>query len=91
MIHTQTPNSMLCVSPTVFRYKGYRFFFFSREEPRLHVHVQCGDGEAKFWLEPRMELAVNHGLSDRQINELLAAIKEHHDEITSAWQRHFPG
>ncbi|MHB1157059.1 MAG: DUF4160 domain-containing protein [Phycisphaerales bacterium] len=79
------------MSPTVFRYKGYRFFFFSREEPRLHVHVQCSDGEAKFWLEPRMELAVNHGLSDRQINELLTTIKEHRDEITSDWHRHFPG
>ena len=26
------------MSPTVFRYKGYRFFFFSREEVRMHVH-----------------------------------------------------
>ena len=36
------------MSPTVFREKGYRFFFFSREEPRVHVHVICADGEAKF-------------------------------------------
>ena len=27
------------MSPTVFRAKGFRFFFFSREEPRMHVHV----------------------------------------------------
>lgn len=40
------------MSPTVFREKGYRFFFFSREESRMHVHVVSGDGEAKFWLEP---------------------------------------
>jgi Domain of unknown function (DUF4160) len=43
--------------PTVLRYKGYRFFFFSREEDRGHVHVHCADGEAKFWLEPEIELA----------------------------------
>jgi hypothetical protein len=36
------------MSPTVFRWKGYRFFFFSREEERKHVHVTCADGEAKF-------------------------------------------
>src|SRR2546422_3979017 len=30
----------------------FRFFFFSKEERRKHVHVSCGDGEAKFWLEP---------------------------------------
>jgi len=40
------------MSPTVFREKGYRFFFFSREETRMHIHVISGDGEAKFWLEP---------------------------------------
>ena len=36
---------------------GYRFFFFSREEPRMHVHVICADGESKFWLDPAIELA----------------------------------
>ncbi len=45
------------MSPTVFREKGHRFFFFSREEDRMHVHILSGDGEAKFWLEPEIELA----------------------------------
>jgi hypothetical protein len=40
------------MSPTIFREGGYRFYFFSREEPRMHVHVHCADGEAKFWIEP---------------------------------------
>ncbi len=35
------------MSPTVFRYKNYRFFFFSREEKRRHVHVECPEGEAR--------------------------------------------
>ena len=39
------------MSPTVFKEKGYRFFFFSREELRMHIHVSSHDGEAKFWLE----------------------------------------
>jgi len=43
------------MSPTVFREHGYRFFFFSREESRMHVHISSGDGEAKFWLEPDIE------------------------------------
>lgn len=45
------------VSPTVFKEKGFRFFFLSREETRMHIHVQSGDGEAKYWLEPQIELA----------------------------------
>jgi hypothetical protein len=32
----------------VFRAGGFRFYFFSREEPRIHVHAQSADGEAKF-------------------------------------------
>jgi hypothetical protein len=43
------------VSPTVLRIRGYRFYFFSREELRAHVHVQHAEGEAKFWLEPAVE------------------------------------
>jgi hypothetical protein len=37
------------VSPTVLRARGFRFYFFSREEVRPHVHVQHAEGEAKFW------------------------------------------
>ncbi len=39
--------------PTVFEAGGYRFFFYSDEtqEPP-HVHVEHGDGTAKFWLSP---------------------------------------
>ena len=48
------------MSPTVFRENGYRFFFFSREEDRMHVHITSGDGEAKFWLQPDIELARNY-------------------------------
>jgi hypothetical protein len=33
-------------SPTVFREAGFRFYFFSREEPRMHIHVQGQNGEA---------------------------------------------
>jgi hypothetical protein len=43
------------MSPTIFRESGFRFYFFSREEKRMHVHVQCAEGEAKYWLEPAVE------------------------------------
>jgi hypothetical protein len=40
------------MSPTVLRVKDYRFYFFSLEEPRMHVHVASSEGDAKFWLKP---------------------------------------
>jgi len=42
------------MSPTVFKEKGYRFFFFSREESRMHVHVVSGEGEAKSGLSQKL-------------------------------------
>jgi hypothetical protein len=79
------------MSPTIFKWKGYRFFFFSREETRSHVHVYCSDGEAKFWLEPTVELANNHGLSASQLAELKRMVEERQHDIFDAWRRHFPG
>ena len=77
------------MSPTVFQEDGYRFFFFSREETRMHVHIYCGDGEAKFWLKPQIELARNHGLSRKQLKNIEMIIEKRKDEITNAWQKHF--
>ena len=77
------------MSPTVFRERGYRFFFFSREESRMHVHVVSGDGEAKFWLDPEIELARNYHYSRVQLKDVERLIEEHSDELVSAWQEHF--
>jgi hypothetical protein len=57
------------VSPTVLRVKGFRFYFFSREESRAHVHVQHAEGEAKFWIEPTVELHANYGLTAKRLAE----------------------
>lgn len=77
------------MSPTIFRERGFRFLFFSREEPRMHVHVQCEHGEAKFWIEPIVALAKNKGLSATDIQIVEAIIKEHANEIRTAWHKHF--
>lgn len=77
------------MSPTILREKGYRFFFFSREETRMHVHVYCEDGEAKFWLEPEIELARNYRLSRLQLKQIEEIIEEHYDQFTTSWQIHF--
>jgi Domain of unknown function (DUF4160) len=77
------------MSPTVFKEAGYRFFFFSREEPRMHVHIVSEDGEAKFWLEPEIELARNYRFSRKQLKVIESLVEGHYDELISAWQRHF--
>ena len=77
------------MSPTIFRVGRFRFFFFSREEERLHEHVETTDGEAKFWLEPDPEIARNHRLSEKDLRLAWRLILEHEKEIRDAWHRHF--
>ena len=57
----------------------------------MHIHVQSNNGEAKFWVEPAIQVAQNHGLSLLELNEAQRLIEEHHDEIRETWQRHFGG
>ena len=77
------------MSPTVLRVRGYRFYFFSREEARPHVHVQHPTGELKVWLEPEISLAHNYGLSPQRIAAVLRLTEEHHAQILAAWHAHF--
>ena len=77
------------MAPTVFREGAFRFFFFSREESRIHIHVAHTDGEAKFWLEPNIELALNKGLNSKQVSEALLLVQQHREEILNAWKQHF--
>jgi Domain of unknown function (DUF4160) len=78
--------------PTVFRYKGFRFFFYSNEgSPRepLHVHVMGAGGDAKFWLRPQVALADSDGLDARTLRELLRVVEDNAALIERAWNEHF--
>ena len=78
------------MAPTIFRSGSFRFFFFSREESRIHVHVSHPDGEAKYWLNPFV-LATSVGMSEKQLREAERLVLDHLEEIEYAWHSHFPG
>ena len=78
--------------PVVFRYKGYRFFFYSNEgDPRepLHIHVRRGGAVAKLWLKPMPEIAESYGLAAHELRELLDVAIGHAHEIERYWNEHF--
>ena len=79
------------MAPTVVRDGQFRLFFFSREEPRIHVHVSHPDGEAKFWLTPKIAVATHTGLSTRQLREAQSIVEAHLKELENAWNEHFGG
>ena len=77
--------------PTILTEKGFRFFFFSREgkEP-IHVHVEKGDGYAKFWLSP-VRLAWSRGLRGYELTEIQRIIEEKKVMFEESWDEHFSG
>lgn len=77
------------MSPTILIYGKYRFFFNSREEKRMHVHVQSTDGVAKFWLEPIIALADYYQLSTKELKKITRIIEEKENEFKDSWKKHF--
>jgi len=78
--------------PTIFRERGFRFFFYSNEgSPRelVHVHVEKDDLEVKFWLEPEVEVAYNDGYDARTLRQLLKMVEANRDRIMRAWDEFF--
>ena len=78
--------------PVVFRYKSFRFFFYSNEgNPRepLHVHVRGNGCEAKLWLEPMVRVADSDGFDARTLRELVEAAEANLDLIRRSWNEHF--
>ena len=41
----------------------------------IHIHVRKGDNRAKFWVEPMVPLAKNHGFSSRELSEIQEIIE----------------
>jgi hypothetical protein len=75
--------------PTVFRSGPYRVYFYSHEpnEPP-HVHVDCDDQSAKFWLRP-IGLAFNSGFSPVELRRILQSIKENEAILVEEWNERF--
>ena len=69
------------MSPRALLIDGFDFFFYSKEEDRMHIHVEKGECDAKFWIEPTVELVYNHGFTSKEIKLITQMIEE--------WNSHF--
>jgi len=76
------------MSPVFGRESGYVFRIFSNEEERMHIHV-FGDGkEAKFWLEPKVELAKNKGFQDYELNNIQKIVEKNAERFKEQYKSH---
>ena len=47
----------------------------------MHIHVLCDRQEAKFWLEPQVELAKNTGIPEHKLNEIKRIVEKYADNF----------
>lgn len=75
--------------PTVFRWKGYRFFWYQADwaEPP-HVHIWKDGKECKVWLRSG-EIAFNHGHSPAELRTLVSITSKRRGQLLKAWNEQF--
>ncbi|MBV9705974.1 MAG: DUF4160 domain-containing protein [Chloroflexi bacterium] len=83
------------MSPTVFKKGSYRFFFWSNEPDRPHIHCQRDNAIAKFWLEkngkPEIEFVSKEsgGFSQKELKDIRHIIEENLYFLIKEWCDHF--
>ena len=75
--------------PTVFRFFGMQFYFWSNEHDPVHIHVRKGRCLAKFVVEPAIELVENKGFKPQELKLAENIIEENIDVIQSGLENLF--
>ena len=75
--------------PVVFRWKGHRFLFYSKEigEPP-HIHVLKDARQLKVWLS-EVRVAKNIGFAAHEVNAILEVVAENRQTFLEAWNDYF--
>lgn len=76
------------MSPVFRREEGYVFKVYSNEEERKHIHVLKGGCEAKYWLEPQIELDKNYGFDSRELKKILKIIEDNASDLKYKFALH---
>ena len=76
------------MSPVFKRENGFTSRIYSNEENRIHIHVLKSDSEAKYWLEPQIELAENNGFAEYELNKIKKIVEKYGNEFKSQYIRH---
>ena len=75
--------------PTIFKFLGMQFYFWSNEHEPIHIHVRKGRCLAKFVIEPDIELVDNKGFKPQELKLAENIIAENKDVILTTWKVYF--
>ena len=76
------------MSPVFHRETSYIFKIFSNEEERMHIHVIRDNQEAKFWLEPEVELAENYGFKTHELRRIQKIVEKYATNFKEQYNQH---
>ena len=76
--------------PTLLILFGLRFYFYLREHTPIHIHVESGDGEAKFEIENEVKLIYNRGLKIKDLRLAESIIEENRENFIDQWKKKIP-
>jgi len=78
--------------PTALISGPYRFYFYAYDcNERRHMHVDRDDLSAKFWLEPEVSIADNHGYSRKELRTIERIIHENIGTLKYEWDSYCSG
>ena len=80
---------MIVAMPTLLRTGVYTFFIVLHDcAERRHVHVRGGGrGEAKYWLDPAVELAATRAYTGRELSRMERRVRDHRDALVRRWDQ----
>lgn len=74
--------------PTVLVIDGFRFFFYSNEIERMHIHVEFDGKEIKIWLDT-FEIARSDEIPFHKQNLIVKLVRKNEKRLKKAWIAYF--
>jgi len=74
--------------PTLLNTGKYRVFFYSKEGPRPHVHVETDGGLVKIWLDDLTTKDVEN-LSSKKVRDAVKFVSQHEEDFERKWNAYF--
>lgn len=75
------------MSPKFRQEDGFTFKIYSNEEERMHIVLKA-ECEAKFWLEPRIELANNYGFNVKELRKISQMVEKYGNDFKQQFTAH---
>jgi len=68
---------------------GMRFYYWSRDHEPIHIHVKKGNAEARFVVEPEVELKLNMGFKPHELAIAEEVIRDNQKYMIEHWNLFF--